>query len=57
MAETAKLIGDASKAVAWVSSIFQLLALGAQGVSMCEKAIYGWRALPIALGRMGVLLQ
>ncbi len=57
VAETAKLIGDLSKFIRGLSSIFQLLALGAQGVSMYAKARYGRRMLPIALGRTGILLE
>ncbi len=57
VAETAKLIGDASKVVAGVSAIFNLVALGAQGVSLCAKAMHGRRVLPIALGRIGIILE
>ncbi len=57
VAETAKLIGDASKFAAGVSSIFQLVALGAQGASMWATAVYGQRALPIVLCRIGILLE
>ncbi len=57
VAETAKSIGDVSKGVAGVSSIFNLVALCEQGVSMCAEANRGQMVLPIALDLMGILLE
>ncbi len=55
--ETAEFIADASKCVAGVSTVFHLVALSAQGVSMCAEANRGRRVLPVALGRIVILLR
>ncbi len=57
VAETAKLIGDVSKGVAGVSSIFNLIALCRQGVPLCAEVNRGQKVLPIALDQMGTLLE
>ncbi len=57
VAETAKKIADVSKCVGGVSSIFHLVAPGAQGASTCMEANRGRKVLPVALGRVGVLLE
>ncbi len=57
VAETAEFIADASKCVAGVSTVFHLVALSAQGVSMCAEANRGRRVLPVALGRIVILLR
>ena len=57
VAETAEFLADASKCVTGVSAIFHLVALSAQGVSMCAEANRGHRVLPVALGRIVVLLR
>ncbi len=57
VAETAEFVADASKCIAGVSTIFHLVVLGAQGVLMCAEANRGRRVLPVALGRIVVLLR
>ena len=57
VAETAEVVADLSKCVAGVSTIFHLVALGAQGVSMCAEASRGRRVLHVLLGQIMVLLQ
>ncbi len=57
VAETAEFVADVSKCVSGVSTIFHLLALSAQGVSMCAEASRGRRVLPFALGRIVILLR
>ena len=57
VAETAEGIADVSKCVAGVSTIFHLVALTAHGVSMCAEANRGRRVLPVALGRIVILLR
>ncbi len=55
--ETAEIIADVSKFVAGVSTIFRLVALSAQGVSMCVEANRGQRVLPVALRQITILLR
>ena len=55
--EIAEFVGNVSKGVAGVSTVFQLVALGARGVSMCAEASRGRRVLPVALGRIVILLR
>ncbi len=55
--ETAELLANLSKCVAGVSTIFQLVSLIAQGVSMWAEASRGQRALPVALGQITILLR
>ncbi len=57
MTETAEFIVSVSTGIAGVSAIFQLVSLGAKGVSMCVRASLGRRILPIALGQIMILLQ
>ncbi len=57
VAETAEFIADASKCVAGVSTAFHLVALSAQGESLCAEAKRGRRVLPVALGRIVILLR
>ncbi len=57
VAETAEAVADQSKCVAGVSTIFHLVALGAQGVSMCADASRRRRVLLVILGQIMALLQ
>ncbi len=57
LGETAVVVGDATKFVAGVSSIFHLVALGAKGVSMFAEASRGRRVLVDLLGQIMVLLK
>ncbi len=57
VAETAELMADVSKCVAGVSTVFHLVVLSAQAVSMCAEANRGRRVLPVALGRVVILLR
>ncbi len=55
--KAAELVADISKCVAGVGSVFHLLALSAQGLAMCAEAKRGRRVLPVALGRIVILLR
>ncbi len=55
--ETAELLGDLSKFVGCVSSIFKLVSLSAQGVAMWAEAKRGETVLPVALGQITALLR
>ncbi len=57
VAETAEFIADVSKCVAGVSTIFQLVALSAQGVAMWAEANRGQRVLRVVLGQITILLR
>ncbi len=57
LAETAEVVGDVAKCVTGLSTIFHLVALGAQGVSLCAEASRGRRVLLVLLGQIVVLLQ
>ncbi len=57
VAETAEFVADASKCVTKVSTVFHLIRLGAQGVSMCAEACRGRRVLPVALDQIVILLR
>ncbi len=57
VAKTAEYVADASKCVAGVSTVFHLVALSARAVSMCAEANRGRRVLPVALGRIVILLR
>ena len=57
VSETAEFMADVSKCVAGVSTVFQLVGLSAQVVSMCAEANRGRRVLPVALGRVVILLR
>ncbi len=51
-AETVKFLADTSKCIGGVGAVFQLIALSAQGVSMCTEAYRGRKVLPVALRRI-----
>ena len=55
--ETAELFADLSKRVTGVSTIFQLVSLSAQGVSIWAEANRGQRVLPVALCQITILLR
>ena len=57
VAETAEFIADVSKCTAGVSTVFQLVSLSAQGLSMCMEANRGQRVLPAALRQITILLR
>ncbi len=57
VAETAEFMADVSKCVAGVSTVFHLVVLSAQVVSMCAEANRGRRVLLFALGRVVILLR
>ncbi len=57
VAETAKLIANVSKVVAGVSAVFHLLALIAEGISMCAEVSRGRRILPAALCCLRIYLE
>ncbi len=57
IAETAEFVADVTKSVTAVSTVFHLISLGAQGVSMCAEARRGRRVLPVALGQIVILLR
>ncbi len=57
VAETAEFVADVTKCAAGVSTVFQLISLSAQGVSMCVEANRGRRMLPVALGQITILLK
>ena len=57
IAETAEFVADVTKCVTGMSTVFHLISLGAQGVSMCAEARRGRRVLPVALGQIVILLR
>ncbi len=57
VAETAEYVASLSKSFAGVSTVFHLVALSAHVASMCAEANRGRRVLPIALGRIVILLR
>ncbi len=57
LVETAEFIAGASKCVAGVSTVFRLVALSAEGASMCAETNRGRRVFPVALGRIVILLR
>ncbi len=55
--ETAEFIADVTKCITGVSTIFHLVSLSAQGLSICAEANRGRRLLPSALDQIVVLLR
>ncbi len=55
--ETAEFVADASTCIAGVNTIFHLVALTAQGVSLYVEANRGRKMLPVAFGRIAILLR
>ncbi len=57
VSEIAEFMAEVSKCVAGVNTVFHLVVLSARVVSMCAEANRGRRVLPVALGRVVILLR
>ncbi len=57
VAKAAEFVADVPKCVAGVGTVFHLLALSAHGVSMWAEANRGRKVLPVAIGRIVILLR